>query len=250
MKGAALLVSLALLWGSPAPASDPAEQRRQEAFQHYRTGQHALLGEDWMEAEREFREAIRLDPLLAAAHYGLGQVYMTTKRYPDAVRAYASCRDAFHAQDSDRLMNEKAAEQRIEAQVRALRDYLRLLQSGRYKSPGLTVSAIQRTETQIRDLERRKYRGEHNALETPPGVSLALGSAYFRNGAFGDAEREYRAALDADPDLGEAHNNLAVVYLLTGRLDEAEKAVQQAERAGFRVNPQLKNDIEARKAQR
>jgi tetratricopeptide (TPR) repeat protein len=203
-----------------------------------------------MEAEREFREAIRLDPLLAAAHYGLGQVYMATKRYPDAVRAYASCRDAFHAQDSDRLMNEKAAEQRIEAQVRALRDYLRLLQSGRYKSGGLAVSAIQRTETQIRDLERRKYRGEHNALETPPGVSLALGSAYFRTSAFGDAEREYRAALDADADLGEAHNNLAVVYLLTGRLDEAEKAVQKAERAGFRVNPQLKNDIEARKAQR
>jgi tetratricopeptide (TPR) repeat protein len=246
-----LAASLALLLCSAAQASDPAEQRRQEAVAHYRAGQNALLGEDWMESEREFREAIRLDPLLAAAHYALGQVYMATKRYPDAVRAYASCRDAFHAQDSDRLMNEKVAEQRIEAQVRALRDYLRLLQSGRYnRSPGLTVSAIQRTETQIRDLERRKLRGENNALETPPGVSLALGSAYFRNGAFGDAEREYRAALDADPDLGEAHNNLAVVYMLSGRLDEAEKAVQQAERAGFRVNPQLKKDIEARKAQR
>jgi tetratricopeptide (TPR) repeat protein len=245
-----LAVSLALLLCSAAQASDPAEQRRREAVAHYRAGQNALLGEDWMEAEREFREAIRLDPLLAAAHYGLGQVYMATKRYSDAVSAYASCRDAFHAQDSDRLMNEKAAEQRIEAQVRALRDYLRLLQSGRYKSGGLTVSAIQRTETQIRDLERRKHRGEHSALETPPGVSLALGSAHFRNGAFSDAEREYRAALDVDAGLGEAHNNLAVVYMLSGHLDEAEKAVQQAERAGFRVNPQLKKDIEARKPQR
>lgn len=245
MKGAALIVSLALLWGSPAPASDPAAQRRQEALEHYRAGQHAFLGEDWTEAEREFREAIRLDPLLAAAHYGLGQVYMATKRYPDAVRAYASCRDAFHAQDSDRLMNEKTAEQRIEAQVRALRDYLRMLQSGRYRSPGLTVAAIQRTETQIRDLERRKYRGEHNALETPPGVSLALGSAYFRSNHLADAEREYLAALEVDPSIGEAHNNLAVVYLLMGRPDEAERRVALAEKADFRVSGAFKKELAA-----
>ena len=38
--------------------------------------------------------------------------------------------------------------------------------------------------------------------------------------------------------------------MLTGRLDEAEQAVARAEKAGFRVNPKLKQDIEARKAPR
>ncbi|MND01135.1 hypothetical protein D3C83_200010 [compost metagenome] len=43
--------------------------------------------------------------------------------------------------------------------------------------------------------------------------------------------------------LGEAHNNLAVLYMLTGRKKEAQQAVRSAEQARFRVNPQLKADI-------
>ena len=50
-------------------------------------------------------------------------------------------------------------------------------------------------------------------------------------------------AIETKPSLGEAHNNLAVVYMLTMRKKEAENAVREAERAGFRVNPQLKEDI-------
>ncbi len=81
----------------------------------------------------------------------------------------------------------------------------------------------------------------------PAWISVALGSAYFRSDAIADAEREYLAALHADPKLGEAHNNLAVVYLQTGRYDKAAEEVSAAEKSGFRVNPQLKADI--RKAQ-
>ncbi len=52
-----------------------------------------------------------------------------------------------------------------------------------------------------------------------------------------DAEREYRAASKVEPKLGEAHNNLAVVLVLTGRLDDAEREMKAAEKAGFRVSP-------------
>ena len=56
-------------------------------------------------------------------------------------------------------------------------------------------------------------------------------------------DRAWEAAVQADPKLGEAHNNLAVYYLLSGRKAEAENAVKMAEKAGFKVNPQLKADI-------
>ena len=79
-------------------------------------------------------------------------------------------------------------------------------------------------------------------------MSVALGSAYFRTNAFAHAEREWRAALQADPKLGEAHNNLAVVLMLTGRLDEAEREVQLAEQSGHRVSEAFKADLKARKA--
>jgi Flp pilus assembly protein TadD len=44
------------------------------------------------------------------------------------------------------------------------------------------------------------------------------------------------------------HNNLAVVCMLTGRYDDAEKEIQLAEKNGFRVNQGLKDDVKARKA--
>ena len=77
----------------------------------------------------------------------------------------------------------------------------------------------------------------------PAWISLALGSAYFRSDALPDAEREYRAAIEVDPKLGEAHNNLAVVYMLTQRYAEADAEIKAAEKSGFRVNPQLKEDL-------
>lgn len=79
---------------------------------------------------------------------------------------------------------------------------------------------------------------------------MTLGSAYFRSDATADAEREYRAALAVDPKLGEAHNNLAVVCLLTGRYPQADAEITGAEKAGFRVNPQLKEDVKKALARR
>ena len=50
------------------------------------------------------------------------------------------------------------------------------------------------------------------------------------------------------PKFGEAHNNLAVVYMLQGKLTDAEAHVKEAEKAGFHVNPQLKVDLAKRKS--
>jgi len=74
-------------------------------------------------------------------------------------------------------------------------------------------------------------------------VLLSLGSAYFRSGDATAAETEWKAAIDVNPKLGEAHNNLAAIYVQTGRAREADAQIKSAEKAGFRVNPQLKEDV-------
>ena len=56
---------------------------------------------------------------------------------------------------------------------------------------------------------------------------------------------EYANAVRIDPKFGEAHNNLAVIYMMSGKKTEAENAVKMAEKAGFKVNPQLKADIKS-----
>jgi Tfp pilus assembly protein PilF len=99
----------------------------------------------------------------------------------------------------------------------------------------------------VRRIQLRRDRINGNisiGSAVPAFVSVGLGSAYFRQNRLADAEREYKAALDDDANAGEAHNNLAVVYMLTGRLDEAAREVALAEKTGFRVNPDLKKDLD------
>ena len=100
----------------------------------------------------------------------------------------------------------------------------------------------------IKTLQSLRNRGSDGTLPVPHWLSFALGSAYFRAGDVAKAEQEYRAALAQKPDLGEGHLNLAVVCMLTGRLDEADREVALAEKAGVKVPPGLKADIAKRRA--
>lgn len=242
-----LLCTSLLTAASPTMVGAGDEASRLQALVHYRQGQQAFASEDFERAEAEFKAAIRLDPLLFLAHYGLGQVHMSTRSYPEAVRAFTGSREAFHAEESKRLLDATLWNRRLEEQIRAVEDALRGLQA---QAPQLPIanaqSMIARIESQLHELKRRRQRGDKVPAPTPPGISIALGSAYFRSGALADAEREYRAALEVNPKLGEAHNNLAVVYLLTGRLDQAQDELRLAEKAGFKVDPGLRQDLKKR----
>jgi tetratricopeptide (TPR) repeat protein len=252
MEGRMRAAAIAALFGLLAVVSIAAQlagKDQAEAIRHLRLGQENLRAEKWEMAEAEFRTAIKLDPLLELAHYGVGQVCMATKRYPEAVTAYGDCREAFRTQaargQGARLDNEK----RLIDQLQDLEDQKRMLQSGRVKVLDLS-GQLQKVDMMINELRSRRFQSAEGPPPVPTWISIALGSAYFRTGAMTDAEREYRAAVDVDPKLGEAHNNLAVVYMLTRRFDEAEAEIKAAEKAGFKVNPQLKEDLKKAAARR
>jgi len=126
----------------------------------------------------------------------------------------------------------------------------------RQYSKGPQTASVQDTQRQIQNAIRLTQDATERGLNldidagAPAFVSLALGSAYFRAERMADAEREYKAAVDADSKAGEAHNNLAVVFMLTGRLDAAVKEVDLAEKSGFRVNPEFKKDLADRRKAR
>ena len=59
------------------------------------SGIDALRATNSAEAVANFTEAVRLDPSLVVARYGLGQAFMATHRYADAVGAFEECRQAY-----------------------------------------------------------------------------------------------------------------------------------------------------------
>jgi Tfp pilus assembly protein PilF len=244
---AALLFALAALPFSP-PAQAPTDQDYRKALGHFRAGMEALQTEHFEQAEEEFTAATRLDPDFDAAFYGLGQVHMRTHQYERAVRDYVACREAYTRATAAEAMGSIEADRRLRDRIDVLRDALRSLQRASQSSSGVSVSnSMARVNDQIRLLESRRNRGVTGSVApVPAGVSMALGSAYFRLGQQADAEREYKAALAVDPKFGEAHSNLAVVYLVSGRYGEAQHEVDAAEKAGFKVNPKLKDEISGR----
>jgi len=253
MRHPSLLAALALAVLSLAPRSAPAapvsERDQRDAAKHYRAGQEALTHELYEQAEQEFKQAVKLDPLLVAAHHGLGQTMMATKRYSEAVDAFVAAREAFARGQQVEASNEMTMQRRLDDQIKALQDDVNTAQR-MASGPGAQniQAAITRNQDQIKTLQSLRKRGGQGPLPTPHWLSLALGSAYFRTGNMADAEKEYRAALEEKPDLGEGHLNLGVVYMLTGRLDEADSEVALAEKAGVKVPQGLKDELKKRRA--
>ena len=240
-----LIVAAILIASAAAPAVAQTPRDHIESLRHLRLGQENLRAEHWDKAETEFRAAIKLDPLLELAHYGLGQTHMALKRFAEAVQDFRNCRDAFQQASSNDATGKVQAEQRVLEQIQQLEDQKSQLQSKSYTAgASLQANAVARIDSMIGELRARRYTTvDSRQPQVPAWISLALGSAYFRGGAMADAEREYLETLKADPKVGEAHNNLAVVYLTTGRYADADAEIKAAEKAGFRVNPQLKEDV-------
>jgi len=222
---------------APARAQQiAAEPQRREALKFYRAGQELLSREQFEKAADEFSKAVHEDPLLTRAHYGLGQAYMALKRYASAAKAYGDCLDAFKTLHGLQQANRFEVERQRDDEMRELRENIRsLLQAGQQ------LRATQ-AEARLRDLERQKTAIE-SAYQPPAAVLLALGSALYRNGNSAQATQYWETAIASDPKLGEAHNNLAVVYLEAGRVADAEREVRLAEKSGFRVNPRFKDDL-------
>jgi tetratricopeptide (TPR) repeat protein len=241
MRAAAAVLLVTLL---PVPARS-AQRRYIEspAVPVFREGMKLLSAEHWREAANAFEQAIDLDDQYAMAFYGLGRARIGEKQFVAAVNALERCAALFVSQAAERTSQQMGASQRRQDQILELRDHLRYLQSG--PQSVARQRQAQQIQENIQDLELAMRDGLGDmTMRVPAFVSLSLGSAHFRRGSMTDAERAYRNALTSNPKMGEAHNNLAVVLLMTGRPEEAARSVKDAERNGFRVNPRLKEDIQ------
>jgi tetratricopeptide (TPR) repeat protein len=248
VKRSLVFLMIAVASRASINASQLSERDQQAASQHFKRGMESLLGEKYDVAETEFRAAVAIDPLYDAAFYGLGQVYMATRRYDQALKAYLAAREAFKNATAAEVLQGTAADRRLRDQIEALKDNERNMTRLMSSSRGPGAQSIDQVREQIRQLENRKNRSSGaSPPPVPAGLSMAIGSAYFRLNDLPNAEKEYKSAIEVNPNFGEAHSNLAVVYLVTGRATEAEAEVKAAEKAGFRVNPKLKEDIAARK---
>jgi tetratricopeptide (TPR) repeat protein len=232
---ATLTIALTLAAGIHAQQIADEKSRRQ-AIELYRAGQAHMSAERFDKAAESFTAAIASDPFLSVAHYQLGQAYMGMKRYASAIQAYQGTIESMQALHALEQTNRFEVDKQRQETIRELRAEL--------SSTTQKMDPLKRTvlEQRIGEMERERTE-TGQPFRTPGFVLLAIGSAHFRNGDREAAASEWQAAVDANPKLGEAHNNLAVLYMMSGKKTEAENSIKSAEKAGFKVNPQLKADV-------
>jgi tetratricopeptide (TPR) repeat protein len=240
----AIAVTLLALVAAEASAQKPTreeEQRQRQALDHYKKGQDNMASEKIEDAAREFQAAIDLDPLMALAYYRLGSAHMLLRDYPKAEKDFLGCRQAYERIAALQFTNTEELERRRAQEIEQLQNQLSLISTGQIKisNPSLTQQMQQR----IDDLRKNQRKGGNEAMDIPAGLYVSLGSAYFYQGKVAEAEKAWKTAAGMDSKLGEAHNNLAVLYFKANELDAAEKELKLAEKSGYAVNPRFKDDL-------
>jgi tetratricopeptide (TPR) repeat protein len=116
-------------------------------------------------------------------------------------------------------------------------------------SPCATNST--RIDTARLDRERGVGKGSGLApldprrFEIPAGWHFAHGNFLYKSRRWSEAAARYRRAVEQDPLLVAAWNNLLSALLLAGQGGEARLMLERAAQAGVDLNPELRRAVEA-----
>lgn len=236
---------LAIIVMTPALFAQ-APGSRERARQPYQTGLEHMRNEAYEPAAKAFTSAITIDPGFEMAHYMLGRAQLALKNYTAAVYALVKARDLYLAEGPRQFVDKQEGQRHRRERLAELDDLISNLRAVTPQTYQIQeqIRQLEERKRQVQDLDRARDLTPDK--QVPAFVSLSLGSAYFRSGRLPEAEAAYLAAIAADAKTGEAHNNLAVVYFETGRYPQAKASLRAAEKAGVRVHPGLKAEIEAK----
>ena len=174
---------------------DAAAGRRNQAVQAYNAGAKAFEARDLETAKTRFLEAAEADPTLPEPFLVLTDIYLTEELYSEAAAA---------------------AEK-----------YL-ALKPGDDKGQMLAYEAFQKAGNHARADELRAVLGKTEAAPKLAIQAFNEGALANQRGETETAIAQFRAALELDPDLVEAHAALASVFYNLERYDESLAAVDKA----------------------
>jgi len=251
------VVALLLTATGTLAASDIQERELRRAIAEANRGESALEKGNLKKAKESFQRALAAVPSLPNGHLGLGQIAMRERRFEDALSEFRAAEVGFRDMSSLTNQLESARYSRARDELEQLRIQLVQLDSlamqnqsrvddGSSSGPSDGQIARERAQVQsrIRALEGMQPPSSATIREAPAEVLFFEGNALFNLKRLPEAIAVWEAALGRDPKQPLVQNNLAVAYWMTGRLDDALRAMERAEALGFKVNPNFRADLE------
>ena len=254
----AVLVSSAL---AALAASDVEERNLRQAMGYAQRGLSSLKKGNTARAREDFERAVAKFPELPDAHTGFGHLAMRERRFEDALREYRLAESGSERMAALRLQMESARFARSRDELERMREIqMQLVQqlsrsqmegtgnstagSGGGPSPGQIQRQITEVESRVRALEGMTPPTPDASPPAAADLLFFQGNALFDLRRTDEAIAVWEAAAPRLPEFGPLHNNLAVAYWMTGRIDDAWTSLRRAESLGFKVNPSFLADLE------
>ncbi len=212
-----------------------------QASPFYRSIAHNNLGniytqfENPVQAEKEFKQAISADPTIPTGHFNLASLHASKGEFRRAKMEYDKAEERYkiyrwgYPKPAELAFNKAKVHKKLGMLEEALRDiqvYLkqvpdspegRLLLGQIYSALGKDTLAIE------------TLKGFEGNLSIKAQAHNQLGILFLQSKNFNDAVREFNQALTLNPNLPDAHYNLAVLLIETeGDQNLAQKHLKTA----------------------
>ncbi|HEY2568937.1 MAG TPA: tetratricopeptide repeat protein [Candidatus Udaeobacter sp.] len=240
---AVFVVPLGALWFWQTHETIPEAQRRawlvadvpNGAKQHFDYGVALQKENRWVEAEEQYKIALRLNPADPKSRMNLAVALMAQAKFDEAVPHMEEAlrlqpnEGDFHlsyANLLERIGRGDEAGPHYEAAARLEPD-----SPEAHYNYSLFLASTGKGDDAVGEL-RRAVQLKSDYVD----AQLKLADALFAKGNLGEAKTHYTAALGANPNLAIAHNNLGRLYLAEGQISQA--IVQFGE--ALRLDPNYK----------
>lgn len=210
---------------------------------HFDKGMKLVVQGKEGEGEAELLEAVKIFPELADAHVQLGNLSMRRKNFTEGLERYLQAQHALGRLQGVARSQGMERQRQIQENLDVLRERVSQLQ--RSQVPG-AEGKIEQNLAQIEKLEQEQKKPlATDRVPIPAELYFLTGNARMNLERFDDAIQDYKMALSLNPNFGEAHNNLAVIFLYRKDYGRAWEHVHAAEKAGVRINPEFREELAA-----
>ena len=185
---------------------------------HYNLAVAYMGKQEYVEAENELHEAIGCSPTLAEAYVLLGGICLQRKDLEGCYR-----------------FNQRATKARAgfaEGYGNMAFVLLQLIDGKNSKEDE------EKMDKAVKNLKKAIIHNK-NFVQ----AYTTLGTAYFMKGLVQEGIKANLEAIQIQPEFPVAHNNLAVAYLESKEFDKAIEHCDKAEKFGFQVAPELKEEL-------
>lgn len=212
--------------------AETAVSQNLEAASFFQQGVTRYNRQDLQGAEYAFRQALQLDPSLAAARNFLGNIFMQQNRldvalqeYTEAIKANPNFSEAYY--NLGLVLHQQGEK---EAAIIAYRQSLVIdpTRAAALYNLGLALYEQGQLEDAI-----AAYQKAINLDSSNANAYFNLAIALQQQGQIEPAIASYRQALQLDPKNATAYNNMANLLAIHGQADEAISVYRQA----IRLNP-------------